>query len=361
MPDLIFNMKTQSSKDELHQRYLLDDVSEEERQEIEERFLQDDDFFDEMLAVEDELYFDYRQDRLSKTGRAVFERKFLRSAEDREKSAFADAFLRATAELAQEKAAAERTIPEFSKSSPWRQSIAAFFNFSNPALQFGFAAVSILLFLGLIGFFIQNARRQDETANLENSRNEQQQEQIIAEKNQQSQIERAPEIEKSPTEQNENQVEEPEIAKTEPRVNQPSQKTVPQPPKSPAQPPAQQRSIVALVLSPGTLTRGGGEGMNRVTLLPSVKNLQLSLLLKNADDYKNYRAALKTLDEGTQIWADADLKPRRNGKSKNLTFSIPAKNLQTADYEISLNGITDTGKTEEITSYYFSVVKSGVK
>ncbi|HEX8566642.1 MAG TPA: hypothetical protein VF648_13430 [Pyrinomonadaceae bacterium] len=355
-------MKTQSSKDDLHRRYLLDDVSEEERQAVEERFLQDDDFFDEMLAVEDELYFDYRQDRLSKTGRAVFERKFLRSAEDREKSAFAGAFLQATAKLAEEKASAERKIPESSNFTTWRQSIAAFFSFPNPALQFGFAAVSILLFLGLIGFFIQNARRQDEAANLENSRNEQQQEQIIAEKGQQqTQIEQAPETEKSPKVQNENQVREPEIAKIEPSVNQPPQKTVPQPPKSQAQPPAQQRSIAALVLSPGMLTRSGGEGINRVTLSPSAKNLQLSLLLKNADDYKNYRAALKTLDEGTQIWASADLKPRRSGKNKSLSFSIPVKNLQTADYEISLNGITETGKIEEITSYYFSIVKSGVK
>ncbi|HEX9927528.1 MAG TPA: hypothetical protein VGB02_03170 [Pyrinomonadaceae bacterium] len=355
-------MKTQSLKDEPLKRFLLDDVSEEERQTIEERFLQDDDFFVEMLGVEDELYFDYRQDRLSKTARGVFERKFLKSAEDREKSAFADAFLQATAELAEEKAAAKRKIPESSDSKIWWQSIAAFFNFSNPALQFGFAAASILLFLGLIGFFIQNVRRQDETANLENSRNEQQQEQIIAEKGQQqTQIEQAPEAEKSPKVQNENQVREPEFAKIEPRVNQPPQKTVPQPPKSPAQPPAQQRSIVALVLSPGMLTRSGGEVVNRVTLSPSVRNLQLSLLLKNADDYKSYRAALKTLDDGTQIWTSADLKSQLNAKNKSLAFSIPAKNLQTADYEISLNGITETGKTEEITSYYFSVVKSGVK
>jgi|GEM_PF-1663503 len=354
-------MKTQGSKDELHQRYLLDDVSEEERQAIEERFLQDDDFFDEMLAVEDELYFDYRQDRLSTGERAVFERKFLRSAEDREKSAFADVFLQATAELTDEKDAAKRKIPEFSNSQTWRQSIAAFFSFSNPALQFGFATVSILFFLGLIGFFIQNARRQDETANLENSRNEQQQGQIIAEKGQQqTQIGQEPGIEKSPTEQNENQVRESEIAKTEPRVNQSPQKTVPQPPKSPTQQPAQQRSIVALVLSPGMLTRSSGEGMSRVTLSPSAKNLQLSLLLKNAD-YKHYRVALKTLNEGTQIWASADLKSQGSGKNKSLAFSIPAKNLQTADYEISLNGITETGKTEEITSYYFSVVKSAVK
>lgn len=354
-------------------RYLLGEMSDAERQTLEERFFQDDSFFEEMLALEDELFYEYQQNCLSPSERIAFERKFLNTREDRNKMAFAEAFLQTTAELAEEKAATPGKIVEDSPAS-WWQSIAAFFNFSSPAMQFGFAAASILLLLGVIGLFIQNARRQDEMAKLENSRPEErrQQEQIIAEKEQQqAELERQLESEKLQSGQNEKQIRETdeaqrlqleqEIAEARRRVNQPPQKNVPQSPKSQTQPPPQQRSVVALILSPGLLTRSGGEGMNRVLLSPSVKNLQLRLLLKNADDYKSYRATLKTIEDGTQVWAKADLKPQRKGKNKSLSLSIPAKNLQRADYEISLVGITASGETEEITNYYFSVVKGGVR
>ncbi len=359
-------MKPETLNEEMLRRYLLDDVSDEEQREIEERFFEDDSFFDEMNALEDELFFDYKQNRLNAKENAAFEQKFLNTPQDREKAAFAEAFLQSTEELAEEKATVPRKIVEDSPAS-WRQSIAAFFSFSNPALQFGFAAASVLLLLGMVGLFVQNSRLRDEMAGLQNNQAEerQEQEQIIAEKQQQfTELERRLADEKLQTGQNEQRIQEiearrtrleQEIAEMRRRVKQPSPSPVSQPPKSPVSQP--QRSVVALVLSPGLFTRSGGEGMSRVKLSSSVKNLQLRLLLKGEENYKGYRATLKTVDEGNEVWTSSELKARGKGAKKSISLNIPAKILQRADYELSLVGITANGETEEITGYYFSVLK----
>lgn len=357
MPETAVKMNAQILNEEMLKRYLLGDISEEERHAIEERFLQDDTFFEEMLALEDELYFDYQQNRLNHQERAAFEQKFLKSAEDKEKAVFAKAFLRATAEIAEEKNAA------ISDSASRRQSIAAFFDFSNRALQFGFASVLVLLLLGAIGLFIQNARRQDEMANLQTNRS--QEPPVASNRQQQNNSERQPENEKPQIAQNEKPLQEneaplpnkPEIA----RNNQPAKKDSPQVSKKPTQTPPAQRSVIATILSPGLFTRSDGQGFQRVTLSPSVKNVQIRLLLKTEETYKNFRAVLKKVDDETQIWTSADLKFQGSGKNKNLLINIPAKILDRTDYEISLLGVTENGETEEITSYYFSVVKNGAK
>lgn len=352
-------------------QYLLDNVSDEDRQTIEQRFLQDDSFYDEMLALEDELYFDYRQNRLSARERAAFERKFLQSAEDREKSDFAAAFLQATAALAEEKAAFESKIVEKSSSASWRHSLAAFFNFSNPAMKYGLAAASVLLLLGAIGFFIQNANEPDEIANLENKQREQRrQEPVAAQKgDRQTQLGRPLENEKPQTPPDENRTRETEAERAQidkeideaRRTNQSPQKAFPQPPKNQTQPPVERRSIAALILSPGFFNRSGGQEMSRVTLSPAVKSLQLNLSLKNAGDFGSYRAAIRKVDDGTEIWSSANLKPLEKSDKKFVLLVIPAKNLQRADYEISLSGVSDAGEAEEIANYYFSVAKNGVE
>ena len=70
-------------------RYLLGDVSDKERLEIEDRYLSDEEFFDELLVAEDELIDDYVRGRLSRADRDSFESNFLCSParEERVKSA----------------------------------------------------------------------------------------------------------------------------------------------------------------------------------------------------------------------------------------------------------------------------------
>src|SRR5262245_14345184 len=62
-------------------RYLLGELSEEEKTRLEERFFAEDDYFAELLAVEDDLIDEYVQDALSPRERALFEQHFLVSSQ----------------------------------------------------------------------------------------------------------------------------------------------------------------------------------------------------------------------------------------------------------------------------------------
>ena len=54
-------------------RYLLDDLTDEERREIEERYFKDDEYFDLLCAVEDDLIAAYLDERLLDRDRRRFE------------------------------------------------------------------------------------------------------------------------------------------------------------------------------------------------------------------------------------------------------------------------------------------------
>ncbi len=356
-------MNSEILNDEMLRRYLLDDVSDDERQQIEERFFEDDALFEDIAALEDELHYEYKQNRLNARERYHFERKFLRSEQDLEKSAFAAAFLQATAELAEAKSPARKVV-EDAPGSFW-QSIAAFFSFNGSAMRFGLSAAVILLACGLGFLLFKNAELRREMASLEDSRTGElrEQQEIIAEKEQrQSELERQLAAEKSQGEHNEKRIAgiesereklQQEIAETRRRVNQATPIPIPPSPKNP-QP---QRSFIALVLSPGSFTRENGEGMKQVKISPAVKNLQLRLLSEERADFQTYRATLKTLDDGIEVWKSVNLKPRGTGAKKSFSLNIPANILQRADYELVLTGVTANGETEEITNYYFSILK----
>ena len=74
-------------------RFLLGGLPEDERRSIELDFLRNDEAFADLLAREDELRFAYVAGTLDREDRALFETRYLRSAEDREQLAFAKALL----------------------------------------------------------------------------------------------------------------------------------------------------------------------------------------------------------------------------------------------------------------------------
>lgn len=131
-------MKTQTEKDEMMRRYLLDEMTDEERESVEEMFLEDDEFFEEIAAFENELFYEYKQNRLNGKQKTAFEEKFLKTTQDRQKADFAEVFLQTTAEIGKEK----------STISFWQQ-ITAFFSFSNSALRIGLAVATILVIFGI--------------------------------------------------------------------------------------------------------------------------------------------------------------------------------------------------------------------
>lgn len=354
----VYKMNINISSEETLRRYLLDDASEEERQAVEERFFEDDAFFEEINALEDELFFDYRQNRLSAKERAAFERKFLQTAKDGERAAFAEVFLQASGEIAAEKI-------EKRKSKPFWQPLADSFNFFGSPLEFGLAAACVLLLFGVSWLFYQNRQTQNELASLQNGRTEEleKQEEIIAQKQRrQSELERQLSAEKQKTEQNEEQIREiraeregleREIAKLGERKAETPPVTVPRPDKAPVSPPSGR--VVALVLSPGMFSRSGGEPMKRINVPASAKHLRITLRLEIEEPNQSYRAILRTVDQGAEIWTSPPLKAEGKEAKKKVSLNIPAHLLKRGDYEISLLKVTESGDAEELENYYFGV------
>jgi len=236
-------MELKSLNYEMLKRYLLDDISDEERQTVEEQFFEDDSFFDEMVALEDELYYDYQQNRLNARERSVFEKKFLQSRQDLEKAAFAEAFLQEAAKLSEEKT----IISEKPEAVSWQQSIAAFFRVSGSMRQYAMAAAVLLLALGVLVLFIQNSRLNNEMADLQNKQAKEirEQERLLAEKQRvQTELEKQLADEKTQGEQNEKRIQEIEAARTKlekeinearQRINQSLPKNAPTAPAPPLQ------------------------------------------------------------------------------------------------------------------------------
>lgn len=68
-------------------QYLLGELSEEERLELEDRYLADPDLFHELLEIESDLYEDYARGQMSAGEQRKFERQFLTTQRGRERLA----------------------------------------------------------------------------------------------------------------------------------------------------------------------------------------------------------------------------------------------------------------------------------
>ncbi len=343
-------MNTETQKDNLMRRYLLGEMSDEERSAIEEQFLENDDFFEEIAAFEDELFYEYKQNRLTASERIAFEEKFLKSAQDREKAAFAEAFLQTTEKIEKEKS------PSF-----W-QTVAAFFNFSNSALRVGVALGAVLVVFAVGFLVVRNSDWKNITVELPKNINTAfitptppgYNEEIIEEKQkEEKEIEKQIDEEKQKNdgrnvEKMQRLEQKRKIIRRE--IEEKHMKNVQ--PQTKAEP----RKVLAVSLLPGLFTRSDSEGGTKIKLSPETEILQMSLSLKNQEEYKKYRVSLSNIDGG-EIWTGESAKISGKGANRKLSLSIPAKNLKRADYELTLSGIKENGETEEITVYYFTVLR----
>src|SRR5262249_6165038 len=76
-------MERPSQNQILMRRYLMGELSEQERDDLEEMYFNDDELFGELLDAEDEIVDDYRLLQLSPREREQFERRFLTQPERR--------------------------------------------------------------------------------------------------------------------------------------------------------------------------------------------------------------------------------------------------------------------------------------
>ncbi|MGQ0703557.1 MAG: hypothetical protein ACT4PM_10540 [Gemmatimonadales bacterium] len=292
------NVKAGSEPEQLMMRYLLGDLPEEEQIRLEERFFRDDQFYEQLLALEDELMYDYLQGQLPRAQRERFAKRFLASGPEQQRLEFAEALL---GELSEAPAA---------RRQPWRR---VFGPLRQPALQvrFALAAAALALLVVSIALVWERNRLRSEIEEIQAGRTEEQQK-LGAEG-----------------------------------------AGVTVPPQVPQSRPQASETVLTLALPPG-LVRSGGQ-LRELILTPGVSRVRVQLNL-SADDYPRYRAELLTVD-GSSVWVQDRLSAVTIETGKAVHFEIPARLLTVADYEITLQGISREATTEAVADYYFRVRK----
>lgn len=319
-------MKQNTDHEELLANYLLGQLPEAEQLRLEERFFTDNEYYEQLLALEDELRYDYAAGGLSPAQRASFERRFLTSPQARAQAELARAVLDKVAEPVR-----SLTAPA-EKKSRW-QALRAFFSLQHPALQFSLAAAASLSLVGASWLFYQTTRLRAQVERLETARAGQEQ-QTAAERARQQQLAG-------------------ELARERSQRAQLEQELASQQAAGERQP-ASAASFLSFVLAPG-LVRDVAS-LKRLAIPPGSQRVRLRLTLKRAADYQSYRAVLQTLD-GAARWQQNLPRPKSSAAGQAIVVNLPARLLPPGDYVLALQGQTPGGVLEEIDEYYFNVVR----
>lgn len=320
-------------------RYLLGDLSEQEQVEVENRAFSDADYLQNILAVEADLIDEYARGGLYQDERRQFETRFLASSERRQKVDFAKALARVTGE-----SVATETIrrPAPAVTAKWRHSFIALVRGASPAVRFSFAAASVVFVIGIALLVAQTVKLRGEIAQLQAERQEQQrnrqtlEQQFADERARNQELASGFQREQQQRERNEELIRELEHRRDE-SEDKPSQPTV-----------------LSFVLLPGVSRSGGA--LEQLTVPRAARLVEFQIGIERGDEYKSFGVELLT-EGGQHLWSQKDLSPRSRRAGRVVVLNLPARLLGAGKYELSLKGVTDERKTEDVGFYYFEVLK----
>lgn len=300
--------KLQDVSDDQLRAYLLGELSEQEGRLLDQRLLTDDEFAQSVWVAESLLIDEFVAGELKAGSEQAFRATFLKTDVRREQLRLASALH----DLA-DRLPALVSAPDQPEKRSWRAALAEVFTLKpRPAWAAAGSFALLVLVLGL-AWYLSRQSRQSETP--------------IA---QQSPVAASPQGAPSPA----------QIAQVSPLAS-----STPEVKPTPSEPPV---AIASFVLLPGAL-RGPGE-MTRVAVPRGERAiLRLNLILENPAPGP-YRAELANPD-GQTVTVRNNLKPRANGQTK-VVVEIPARLIQTGDYQIKLTRQTD-GQFESVGRYYF--------
>jgi cell division protein FtsB len=356
-------------------RYLLGDVPEDEQIRIEERFFTDDEYFEQLLALEDDLIDDYVNGELTDRERKQFEEYFLASPTRRQRVEFAKTFMRAGSLPA----LAEIAMPGEARPEPvpWWRTVMVFWRAQSLLRRFALAA-SVVLVLGGSWLIVDTMRLRNQVEQLqaergESQRREQELLQQIAGLSQES--ERVTELSAQlKRERNERRRLEQQVVEQRRRNEESAQLLLELQHLAFSPKPAPPRDSLAFALFPGR-TRDI-EGTNQFVIPQDVDSMQLRLylpmpraLLLGAirepafrrypeDRYTDYRAVVRTA-EGNEVWSQDGLEAQRTGLREEaiVILDLPTRILPEGDYIITLSRRSASGDFKDVGSYQFSVVR----
>lgn len=304
--------------DQIARRYLLGELSEQEQSALEERYFRDPLVFNQVLQVESELVDAYSRGQLSAEIRARFENSYLKHPARRKRVEFAKALTTRIDEHEESK----NRVAQRSHIS-WWQSLLATLGGERPKLRLAMAAVAALVVLSGAWIVVNNLRQQ-RPAPLQAERKDE---------------------ERQPSVQTPQQT--PKQEEHTAQVPPPTSQPLPSPVIKPTP------SIVSLALTVGGV-RGAGSGATKTLFIPS-ETTQAQILLNLKDDnYPHYRASLQKIG-GAEIFTQTNIRPRRTKDGARFVFTIPARQLTSGDYSLTLSGITPEGEVDDLSKSLFRV------
>jgi hypothetical protein len=328
-------MKDESDNGKLLAQYLLGNLPEEQRLQVEVEFLHDDQRYEQLLALESELFYDYAQNKLSPAEREQFEKRFLSSEQNRKRAVLAAALARKMAE-ATPAGTAENDVADREPQRFW-QFLKSYFVVQGAAVKVSLA-VLVMASLALIWLVIGIVR-------LRNEINQSQARLAVQEDHLQKQAQqeraRADELTlKLERELDENVELRRRLSKAQAQPGEQAEK---------------RPSMISLVLAP-SIVRDQASGMKKLYLPPNAGMLKLRLKLKGRAEYKSYQVTLLTA-EGAEKWSRGGLQAKRTGSGQSIDLSLSAKVLAEGDYELRLKGQASDGTLEETGDYYYLSIR----
>ena len=313
--------------------FLLGDLSEDARQEIEERVFRDDSFYEQVLALQEELADDYVQNRQAPGKREQFEQYFLHSPRRRERVEFAAALSGALSRS--ELSTPARITPPM---LTWWESVLAF---ARPRLVPATSLATLLiLLLGGSWLYLQNRRLSEHVAAALKEKDlsiRQTQAREIQAAEQRQQLERELATLRAQGGELRTQIQQKEHELETLQRTRPAVQTEPE-----------ASFLASFTLLPG-LTRESNEP-EKLIIPAAARFVQLRLVQGREEDYRGYLAEIRTA-RGNLVWSKSGLVSRRTTAGPTVPLTLPRKFLTNGEYEVALKG-ADGGKLEAVGYYY---------
>ncbi len=310
-------------------KYLLGELSAEERTALAEGYFADDDWFDELLDVENELLDQYARGALNENDREAFRLYLERLPEGQQKEATAKALTQFTDE---EQARAQQILNDYVPASvSWWQTLLQSISKPQAGLQSIVAISLVVLAIGLLFLFFQFRQ-------LRNDR-EQLRAQIVSLKREKESLEQNAQAdahsehirlleEQLKLEQEANEAQAQQLASLQP--------TTP-------------------VIASWMLTSAvrSASSPDQVTLPQRAKFVSITMPIDSGEQFSSYRAIIQTTTGGARRQLSG-LRPKQTGKA--VSVNLPASYFKETSYKVTLV-VTDKNGEELALDYYLTVAR----
>lgn len=319
-------MEHQLDDERVVRSYLLGELSEEDREQLERQMLVDGDYSSFVSALEEELIEDYVSGRFEAEDVSKFERVFLTTPSGVERVRLArnlQAYARKkTSEKLQEPS------PQRTEAAPGPISLADYLRSKSLAHRIALAAAGLVILVGASLIFTIWKLQERIDFPPKGSQVQQLEEQLA------EQQARNEELARSLQQEQERRL----------RLEQELTSSKTPKPENPSS------LLAAIVLSPGKPR--AGEQSKVLIIRPGVSQASFRLRIRKTS-YTSFKVSIRT-EDGREVWSGL---AQSSAGGTEVRFSVSADHFSNAKCLIHLQGTSGQGGYEDMPTYYFTVVK----